>query len=102
MPSPKRRKKVKETPPVRSDTGLDIDHEIALGLRAIADRARQGDTQALKLLMAYKEERKDDAGDAYFTALTEVERRALRAALIREITSLRKEIASMRRLRGRT
>lgn len=78
--------------PVHDNTALDIDREIELGLRAIAERARQGDTQALKLLMAYKEEKRGDAGDAYLTALTEAERRALRAALVREITALREKI----------
>ncbi|MFQ5956169.1 MAG: hypothetical protein ACE5KK_00155 [Candidatus Brocadiales bacterium] len=102
MPKTKQRSKVKKLVPVQSDTSLDIDHEIEQGLKAMAEKARQGDPQALKLLLAYREERKGDAGDTYFTALTEVERRALRTALVREIASLRKEIASIRRARGRT
>ncbi len=75
---------------------LDIDHEIEQGLRAIAAKAREGDPQALKLLLAYREGRKDDAGDAHFSDLTEIERRTLKSAIIREIISLREEVAAIR------
>lgn len=75
---------------------LDIDREIEQGLRAMAAKAREGDPQALKLLLAYREGRKDDAGDAHFSDLTEIERRTLKSALIREIISLREEVAAIR------
>ncbi len=77
------------------DLGLDIDREIEQGLRAMAAKAREGDPQALKLLPAYREGRKDDAGDAHFSDLTEIERRTLKSAIVREIISLREEIASI-------
>ncbi|MCP4365272.1 MAG: hypothetical protein GY800_08240 [Planctomycetes bacterium] len=79
-----------------ADIKLDIDREIEQGLRAIAAKAREGDPQALKLLLAYREGRKDDAGDAHFSDLTEIERRTLKSAIIREIISLREEVASIR------
>jgi hypothetical protein len=75
---------------------LDIDREIEQGLRAMAAKAREGDPQALKLLLAYREGRKDDAGDANFSDLAEIERRTLKSALIREIISLREEVAAIR------
>ncbi len=74
---------------------LDIDREIEQGLRAMAAKAREGNPQALKLLLAYREGRKDDAGDAHFSDLTEIERRTLKSAIVREIISLREEIASI-------
>ncbi|MEE9201455.1 MAG: hypothetical protein V3V45_08430 [Candidatus Brocadiales bacterium] len=94
MPGKKQKKRTRKTAPVSVDTGFDIGHEIEQGLKALACKAREGDPQALKLLMAYREEKKGDAGETRFSALTEVERRALKAALVREIISLREEIAS--------
>ncbi|MCB7129309.1 MAG: hypothetical protein NOU37_08400 [Candidatus Brocadiales bacterium] len=97
MPKSKQKKRTKKRIPVRAASGLNIDLEIEQGLKAIAGKAGEGDPQALKLLIAYREERKSDAGDVYFSALAEVERRALRSALIQEVTSLREEITSVQR-----
>lgn len=97
MPKSKQKKRTKKRIPVRAGSGLDIDIGIEQGLKALAGKAGEGDPQALKLLIAYREERKSDAGDVYFSALAEVERRALRSALIQEVTSLREEITSVQR-----
>ncbi len=97
MPKSKQRKRTKKRIPVRASPGIDIDIGIEQGLKALAGKAGEGDPQALKVLIAYREERKSDAGDVYFSALAEVERRALRSALIQEITSLREEITSVQR-----
>ncbi len=55
MPGKKQKKRTRKTAPVSVDTGFDIGHEIEQGLKALAGKAREGDPQALKLLMAYRE-----------------------------------------------
>ncbi len=89
MPRPKqtRRPQKKTSPP--GDTDIDIGHEIKQGLKAIANKAREGDPQALKLLLAYREDRKDDGNRPDFRDLTELERRRLELAITDEIIRLR-------------
>lgn len=89
MPDTKQKKMTKTTTPVQCNDGLDLEQEIELGLRAIAEKARQGDAQALKLLMAYKEDKRGTDNEPDFRDLTELERKRLEEIITKKIISLR-------------
>jgi hypothetical protein len=66
-----------------------VDNALVTALGALSDRAKEGNVQAIKLLIDYASQLKGDEDAVDFGDLTEMERKCLKEALIREIVSLR-------------
>ena len=66
-----------------------VDEALVTALGALSDRAKEGNVQAIKLLIDYASQLKGDENAVDFGDLTEAERKCLKEALIQEIISLR-------------
>lgn len=67
-----------------------IDEALVSALKTLSEKAKEGNVQAIKVLLDYAEQLSRSHSNALdFGDLTELERRCLKEALIREIISLR-------------